>query len=189
MSRLFPVLIASAALATPALAGKGGTKGPTSDKGNNGNGNAYGHCDDSEDDHDKGIGNDEGGPHGACEVVCPCFDAADLDADFSGWSLYTYTWAVRSSGLTDVYSQRGYTWTYDSDLGQWTSPTIGADAWYDGSQAWCGTWSETWLAAPDHAWAGDYVGSSVAITDEEYDVCHDVLSQWTTDNGSPVTSW
>lgn len=193
--------------AGPAWAGKGGVKGSNHDSPGNGNGNAYGHCDDSDDDHDRGIGNDEGGPHAACEevVVCPCFDADDLDGYFAGFgagdTLYASSWAVRSPttyGTTEEYGIYGAPASgtvgplagYPTDV--WSLLYTVADVYRvtaEGGQAYCSMWSESWVGSGYGEWGGDFVGVDQALTDDEYDACLGHLSDWTTDAGLPLYSY
>jgi|GEM_PF-3725226 len=141
---------------------------------------------DDRDDDDCGWDDDDDGDDDDA-VTCPCFSSAGLDWYLSGWSHYANSWAVRSNGHTDEYSLRGYYWTSWRSLSY--SPTIAADVFYDGSQAYCDTWYDIWLAAPYHRFAGWNWGRATPISDAEYDVCYDVLDTWVVDNGVALTSW
>lgn len=119
--------------------------------------------------------------------VCPCYDAGDLDALLADPLTYALGWAVRADGLTDVTSLRGYTWAYNGADAQWQSPTVGADLYDDGGVATCEVWSETWLAAPDHAWAGDAVSVAQPVPDASVAVCQGLLDDWIVDQAVPFT--
>ena len=122
------------------------------------------------------------------DAACPCFAPADLDALLGGQSTYAYGWAVRSDGTTDVLSLRAYSWFQGAD-GQWRSPTVGADVGWDGGQAWCATWSQTWLAAPTHGWDSDGVETSIDINATEEALCRGVLEDWIADEAVPLQTW
>jgi hypothetical protein len=124
--------------------------------------------------------------------VCPCFDADSLDDRLDGWDVYALSWNTRYDGLTDVYSLRGYAWGYNEDDDQWQAPTIGADVYRataEGGAPYCETWSQTWLAAPDHEWADDAQGTAVPLPEESYAVCRDVLDTWVSDFAVDLTSY
>ena len=125
-------------------------------------------------------------------LVCPCYDAEDLDDMTLGLDVFGLGWAVRYDGLTEVTSLRANYWFFNADADQWQSPYLGADVYRvpeEDDAPYCELWSETWLAAPDHAWAGDGVFSPELIPEESFAVCQDVLYGWIDANGVPLTEW
>ena len=126
------------------------------------------------------------------DFTCPCFDSGDLDGLLAGQETAAFTWSARPWGVSEVTSLQGFEWVYDSDTAMWTRPTVGADMYRvdaEGGAPYCEVWSETYLAAPVHAWAGDQVSDTQAIAEESVSVCEGVLDAWIVDNGVPLTSW
>jgi hypothetical protein len=54
---------------------------------------------------------------------------------------------------------------------------------------YCESWSQTWLAAPDHDWADDGPGSAQLLPEESFEVCQDVLYDWIDEYGVPLAEW
>ena len=124
--------------------------------------------------------------------MCPCYDTATLDEMTEGLTTYALGWAVRIDGLTEVTSLRGYYWYYNVDDAQPQSPTVGADVYRvpaEDDAPYCETWSQTWLAAPDHAFADDAVVSVQALPEESFLYCQGVLDDWIDEQVVPLTEW
>lgn len=126
------------------------------------------------------------------DFFCPCYDMESLDELLAGLDTYAYSWAVRYDGFTQVTSLRGQEWSYSYEDVQWQAPTVGADLYRVAAEddaPYCETWSQTWLAAPDHSWADDGVTSYLAIPEESFDVCQGILDDWMVEQGTPLYSW
>jgi hypothetical protein len=75
---------------------------------------------------------------------------------------------------------------------QWQAPTVGADVYRvyaEGDAPYCSTWSQTWLAAPDHAWADDGEAWEEAISEAGFLACEDLLYDWIDEYEVPLTTW
>lgn len=69
---------------------------------------------------------------------------------------------------------------------------MGADVYRvaaEGGAPYCEVWSQTWLAAPDHAWADDGEFWPQALSEASFPACEDVLYGWIDENGVPLTTW
>ncbi len=125
------------------------------------------------------------------DFVCPCFDGGDLDALMTGFDTAAFSWASRPSGVSEVLSLQGFEWYQDTDT-IWKRDTVGADVYRvdgQGGQPYCEVWTNTWLGSGIGQWDGDDVSESMAIPEESFGVCGDVLDSWITDNGVSLTSW
>lgn len=115
-----------------------------------------------------------------------------MDSELAPYSHEALSWTSRPKGTANEYSLRGYTWEQDPATGEWSSPTIAFDTFRvpaEGDAPYCSDWSQTWLAAPHHTWDSDYSGTEVALSEDEYTVCRDLLETWVVDNSVPLTTW
>lgn len=127
------------------------------------------------------------------EDACPCFSTTDIDLAFDGLDAYAYSWNRRPWGVTDQTSLRADAWECGPD--GWSAPTAGFDTYAETAECgtfstyYCETWTDTWLAAPYHTWAGDGESLVVEVSQAEFEACEAVLDDYIAAEGVPAWSW
>jgi hypothetical protein len=126
--------------------------------------------------------------------ACPCFSEAELDGWFSVSDSYAYYWSNRPSGDNDYWSIRQESWEFEcgGSPTEWSAPHYGVDVYRECGQTDGGTceiWTDTWLAAPVHAWAGDGTSTSLALDEDEFQACQGLIDDHVSDEGLWFASW
>ncbi len=134
------------------------------------------------------------GTCGPVAPVCPCFAEGDLDAWFTPADSYALYWSRRPNGNSDHLSIRNESWEFEcgGNPTEWSAPTYGVDLFRecgvtDGGT--CEIWTDTWLAAPVHGWAGGGTSTSLTLDEDQFQACQDLVNDHIIDEALWYASW